>query len=258
MGRGPVIEQRRNITNAQKGKTFTIHAKLITLAAQKGGDPDKNPALSDAIYKAKKDNVPNENIARAIKKGTGEDKTGTQIQEVFYEGYGAGGVGVIVKVLTDNKNRTASNIRHLFTKNGGSLGEAGSLSGFTFKFVGVCYIDITGKKLEEIEEFIIESGASDYSQNDENTIKIITEKQSLKQVTGYLESKGLKIMEYNLEYMPVNTIEISDFEKAVKILKLVEELENDEDVETVWFNYEMSEELEKQAKEAIENAKFRT
>ncbi|MDP5039087.1 MAG: YebC/PmpR family DNA-binding transcriptional regulator, partial [Candidatus Gracilibacteria bacterium] len=125
MGRGPVVQGKKAASNAVKQKVFSLHSKLIALAAQKGGDPDLNPALYDAIEKARKDNVPNDNIERSIKKGTGEDKDSSQISEIVYEGYGVGGVAVIVKVLTDNKNRTASNIRHIFSKYGGNMGESG-------------------------------------------------------------------------------------------------------------------------------------
>ncbi len=258
MWRWPVIEHRRQISNAQKWKVFTIHAKLISLAAQKWWDPNKNPALFEAIEKAKKNNVPNENINRAIKKWTWEDKSANQIQEIFYEWYASWWVWIIIKSLTDNKNRTTSNIRHIFTKYSWNLWESWSVSSFIFKFVWICYIDISWKKLNEIEDYIIESWASDYLKEDENIIKIITEKQDLKQVIKYLELKNINVYEYNLEYIPTNIIKITDFEQWLKIIKLIEELENDEDIEKVWSNYEMSEELEKQIIEAIEKAKFRT
>ncbi|MDD2486915.1 MAG: YebC/PmpR family DNA-binding transcriptional regulator [Candidatus Gracilibacteria bacterium] len=258
MGRGPVIERQKALVNALRGKTFTIHAKLISLAAQKGGDPDKNPTLHEAIEKAKKDNVPSENIARAIRKGTGEDKEGIQIQEIYYEGYGVGGVGIIAKTLTDNRNRTTSSIRHIFSKYGGSLGETGSVSNFAFKFMGVCYISLSGKKLEEIEEYIIESGAEDYNLEEDDTVRVLSQKQDLASVVKYLKEKGLEITEYGLEYIANSTIGISDFDKALKIIKLVEDLEGDEDIEKVWHNYDISDEMQNQAIEAIEKAKFRT
>jgi YebC/PmpR family DNA-binding regulatory protein len=258
MWRWPVIEQRRNVTNAQKWKVFTIHAKLISLAAQKGWDPNKNPSLFEAIEKAKKANVPSDNIARAIKKWTWDDKDSSQIQEVYYEWYSAGWVWIIAKALTDNKNRTSSNIRHIFGKYSWNLWEMWSVSSFVFKHAGACYIDISGKKLEDLEENIIESWADDYVLDEENIVKIITQKQNLNQVVKFLESKNFNIKEYNLEYIPTNIIQITDFEKALKIIKLIEELQDDEDIEKVWFNYEMSEELQKQVLDAIEKAKFRT
>ncbi|MDD2565917.1 MAG: YebC/PmpR family DNA-binding transcriptional regulator [Candidatus Gracilibacteria bacterium] len=258
MGRGPVIERKRNISNALKGKAFTIHAKLITLAAQKGGDPDKNPTLFDVIEKARKANVPTDNIARAIRKGTGEDKSGLQIMELYYEGFAVGGVGIIAKSLTDNKNRTSSAIRHIFSKYGGNLGETGSVSSFGFKFMGVIYLELKGKKLEELEEIIIESGAEDYLLEDEEILKILTQKQDLAQVANYLKNKNLSIESFGLEYVPNNFIEITDFDKALKIIKLIEDLEEDEDIEKVWYNYSIPDELQDQVIDALEKAKFRT
>ncbi|MCK9272580.1 YebC/PmpR family DNA-binding transcriptional regulator [Candidatus Gracilibacteria bacterium] len=258
MGRGPVIERKRSLTNALKGKVFTIHAKLIAMAAQKGGDPDKNPTLLDAIEKAKKANVPNDNIARAIKKGTGEDKSGALIQEIFYEGYGVGGVGIIVKTLTDNKNRTTSSVRHLFNKYGGNLGETGAVSSFGFKFMGVILVNLNSKKLEDIEEIIIESGADDYLLEDEGQVKIIADKQNMGATLKFLKESGLEIAESSLEYIPQNFISITLFDKAAKIIKLIEDLEEDEDVEKVWHNYDIPDDLQMQVIEAIEKSRFRT
>ncbi|HRI36115.1 MAG TPA: YebC/PmpR family DNA-binding transcriptional regulator [bacterium] len=124
------IKARKGAQDKIRGKTFTIHAKLIALAAQRGGDPDKNPTLAEAIFNAKKANVPADNIDRAVKKGTGEDKNAETILELYYEGYAPGGVGVIVRTLTDNKNRTASNMRHAFSKYGGNLAETGAVSSY--------------------------------------------------------------------------------------------------------------------------------
>jgi YebC/PmpR family DNA-binding regulatory protein len=132
------IKVRKGVQDKIRGKTFTIHAKLIALAAQRGGDPDKNPALTEAIFNAKKANVPADNIDRAIKKGTGEDKSAETILELYYEGYAPGGVGMIVRTLTDNKNRTASNMRHHFSKHGGNLAETGAVSSYGFAYRGVC------------------------------------------------------------------------------------------------------------------------
>lgn len=258
MWRGPVIEKKRNISNAAKWKVFTIHAKLIALAAQKWWDPDKNPSLFDAIEKAKKANVPTDNISRAIKKWTGEDKSGLQIMEIFYEGFAVWWVWVIAKSLTDNKNRTSSNIRHIFTKYGGNLWETWSVSNFGFKFMWVIYIDLNDKTLEDIEEDIIESWAEDYILEDENEVKIITEKQNLMQVVNFLNSKWFVLNSFWLEYIPNALVEIIDFDKALKIIKLLEDLEEDEDIEKVWHNYNISDELQLQALDAIEKAKFRT
>lgn len=258
MWRWPVIERKRALTNALKWKVFTIHAKLITLAAQKWGDPEKNPTLFEAIEKAKKANVPADNITRAIKKWTWEDKDSAQISELYYEWYAVWWVAIIAKSLTDNKNRTSSNIRHIFTKYGWNLGETWSVSNFAFKFVWVVLINLNWKKIEDIEEAIIESWADDYFSEDENEVKVITQKNELSNVLSSLKKSWLDVMESWLEYMATNFVEITDFDKALKIIKLLEDLEEDEDVEKVWYNYNISDELQNQAIDAIEKAKFRT
>lgn len=258
MWRGPVVERRKNLVNAQKWKVFTIHAKLIALAAQKWWDPDKNPSLYEAIEKAKKDNVPADNIARAIKKWTWEDKDSSIIHEIYYEWYATWWVGIVAKSLTDNKNRTSSNIRHIFSKYSWSLWESWSVSSFWFKFGGVINLNLDWKALEEIEEIIINSWASDYIIEDEWFVKIITEKQDLMSSVNFLKSNNLKIEEFGLEYIPTNIIDIVDFDKALKIIKLVEDLEEDEDIEKVWCNYNISDDLQNQVIEAIEKARFRT
>lgn len=258
MWRWPVIERKKNLSNALKWKVFTIHAKLIALAAQKWWDPDKNPSLFDAIEKAKKANVPADNITRAIKKWTWEDKDAAQINEIFYEWYGSWWVWIIAKSLTDNKNRTSSNIRHIFSKYGWNLWESGAVSSFSFKFAGVILLLLEWKTLESIEEDIIESWADDYSLEDDETVRIITQKQDLMQVVKYLKDKWYNLSDFSLEYVPVNFIEITDFDKALKIIKLIEDLEADEDIENVWYNYNISDELQTQAIEAIEKARFRT
>ena len=128
MWRGPVVQARKNAVNAAKGKVFSLHAKLIALAAQKWWNPDDNPTLAAAIIKAKKEGVPSDNIERSIKKGTGEDTSAEQIVEIVYEWYAPGGVAIMVSTLTDNKNRTVANIRHIFNKYGGNMWESGVVS----------------------------------------------------------------------------------------------------------------------------------
>ena len=258
MWRWPVIERQKALNSVLRWKVFSIHAKLIALAAQKWWDPAINPSLFEAIEKAKKDNVPADNIARAIKKWTWEDKAWTMIQEIYYEGFWIWGVWIITKALTDNKNRTSSSVRHIFSKYGWNLWETWSVSSFSFKFMWVCYLNLWEKNIEEIEEDIIESWAEDYFLEDERTVKILSQKQDLANVTKYLKEKWLEITEFWLEYVPNTTISITDFDKVLKIIKLVEDLEADDDIEKVWHNYDISDELQAQAIEAIEKAKFRT
>lgn len=258
MWRWPVIERKKWLVNALKWKTFSIHAKLISIAAQKWWDPDKNPSLFEAIEKAKKANVPADNISRAIKKWTWEDKDSAQISEMYYEWYAVWWVAIVAKSLTDNKNRTSSNIRHIFSKYGWSLWETWSVSNFAFKFVGCAHVNLNSKTVEEIEEIIIDSWADDYIVEDEDEVKVITQKQDLANVIKNLKASWLEITESWLEYIPTNLIEITDFDKALKIIKLVEDLEADEDIEKVWQNYNISEDLQNQAIEAMEKARFRT
>lgn len=258
MWRWPVIERQKALMSALRWKVFTIHAKLIAMAAQKWWDPSKNPTLYEAIEKAKKDNVPAENIARAIRKWTWEDKEWVQIQEVYYEGYWIWWVWIIAKTLTDNRNRTTSSVRHIFSKYGWSLGETWSVSNFAFKFMGVCVVDLWNNNMDDIEEDIINSWAADYALEDEKNVRILSEKQDLASVVKYLKEKWLNVTQFSLEYIATNMISITDFDKALKIIKLVEDLEEDEDVEKVWYNYDISDELQNQAIEAIEKAKFRT
>lgn len=173
-----------------RGKVFAIHAKLISLAAKSGGDPAMNPVLYDALEKARKANVPADNIERAIKKGTGADKEGTEITEIIYEGYSPGGVAVVVKTLTDNKNRTAKNMRHTFSQYGGNLGETGSVSSFAFKYQGYIEVSVGMHSIEQWEEWIIESGASDYEfLEDATQVRISTERTDLMGVVKFLKGQ---------------------------------------------------------------------
>lgn len=255
MGRGPVIERQKQATAKERGKVFAIHGKLIAIAAAKGADPTQNVALADAIYKAKKENVPNDNIDRAIKRWAGLEKWVAAIEEVVYEGYGAGGVAVIIKALTDNRNRTAPSMRHAFSKCGGSLGETGSVSNFAFKFVG--QIQIPGPINEALEEIIIESGADDY-QSEWDIIYIQTSWHELWHVTAFLKGKGVEILASHGEYLATNTTELSEFDKALKVHILIETLEEDEDVEAVWHNAVITPEIQAEIIKHLESHRFRT
>ncbi|ATU05436.1 hypothetical protein BKN14_03210 [Candidatus Gracilibacteria bacterium HOT-871] len=256
MGRGPVVQARKDAVNQVKGKVFSLHAKLIAVAATKGGNPDDNPALFAAIHKAKKEGVPNDNIERAIKKGTGEDKTAAAIQEIIYEGYAPGGVAMMVSTLTDNKNRTVSSIRHIFTKYGGNLGESGVVS-WMFHRKGVIFIDPNKYDYEKIEELVFETNAEDI-QKEEDYIKITTSVDDFNDVEKYLEEKGIDFIETKLDFIPDNDVEITDFDNALKFKKMIEAFDEDEDVALVSSNEIISAELEKQVDEFIEKNKFRT
>jgi len=251
------IHVKKEAQDKRRGKIFTIHAKLIALTAQKGADPEKNPALAEAIDKARKDNVPTDNIERAIAKGAGTAKNAEQILEIVYEGYAPGGVGVVVKALTDNKNRTASNIRHLFSKHGGNLAETGSLTSFAFRLAGVCYLPTNkNKSAEELEEMLLESDAEDFCVEDDGFLKVTVERALLGQLVKYLKGKEVEIEDAGLVYLPTNSILIDDIEKGLKIYKLISDLEEDEDVEDVWSNYDMTDEMKDQVIATIEANTF--
>ncbi|NDK08697.1 YebC/PmpR family DNA-binding transcriptional regulator [Candidatus Gracilibacteria bacterium] len=256
MGRGPTVEGKKNISNAIKQKVFSLHAKLISLAAAKGSDPNLNPALYDALEKARKDNVPSDNIERAIKKGSGEDKSNEQISQIIYEGYAPGGVAIVIQVLTDNKNRTASNIRHIFTKFGGNMGEPGSVA-WIFPRKGV--VTFLKSKVDEnkIEELMFETNVDDI-QKDGEKIKLICPLDNLKEVSDFFKSKGVEFEKSTVEYIPNNEVEVTEFDKALKIIKMTEALDEDEDVEDYSLNAIISDALEKEVYDFIEKNTFKT
>ncbi|MDD2916755.1 MAG: YebC/PmpR family DNA-binding transcriptional regulator [Candidatus Gracilibacteria bacterium] len=259
MGRGPVVGAKKAVSDKARGKAFAIHAKLIALAARNGGDPNMNPALYDALEKARKANVPADNIERAIKKGTGADKDSTEIDEIIYEGYSPGGVAIVVKTLTDNKNRTAKNMRHAFSQYGGNLGETGSVSNFAFRYQGYIETSMGTHSMDQWEEWIIESGASDYEfLEDDTKVRISTERTNLMGAVKFLKGQGLTLDNYGLEYAATNVVNIDDPEKILKLYALLADFEDDDDVEQVWHNAEIDPVLWQQAEEAMNKGRFRT
>lgn len=256
MGRGPVVQARKEAVNSVKGKIFWLHAKLIALAAQKWGDPDENAALAAAIYKAKKEGVPNDNIDRAVKKGTGEDKGAAELVEIVYEGYAPGGVALMVSVITDNKNRTVSNIRHIFSKYGGNLGESGVVS-WMFHKKGVLFIDPSQHSYESIEELVFETNAEDIYL-EAWYIKIVTSLDDFHDVEIFFRDKNIHLYESKIDYIPDTDTEITEFEKALKFTKMMEAFDEDEDVSFVSSNEIISEALQQEVNEFIEKNTFRT
>ncbi len=256
MWRGPVVAKRRDAVNAVKWKVFSLHAKLISIAAQKWGDPDSNPSLASAIYKAKKDWVPNDNIERSIKKWTGEDKSWNQIVEVVYEWYASWWTAVMVSVLTDNKNRTVSSIRHIFSKYWWNMWESWAVS-WMFHRKWVIFISSEKYDYEKIEELVFETKAEDIIKED-SYIKIITQTWDLHEVEKFFEDKWIEIIESKLDYIPDTEVEITEFDKALKFKKMIEAFEEDEDVHIVSTNEIISKDLEKQVDDFIEKNKFRT
>ena len=256
MWRGPVVQARKDAVNAVKGKIFSVHAKLIAIAAQKGGDPDGNPALAAAIYTAKKAWVPNDNIDRAIKRGTGEDKDAAQILEIVYEWYAPGGVALMVQTLTDNKNRTVSSIRHIFTKYGWNMGESGAVS-WMFHRKWVIFIDPKKHDYDSVEELVFETNAEDII-SEEDYIKVITWVEDFTDVEKFLEHKGIEVMESKLDFVPENDTVIDDFDKVLKFKKMIEAFNEDEDVSLVSSNEVINPKLDVEVEEYIEKHSFKS
>ena len=232
------------MTDAKRGKIFTQHAKMIALAAQQGGgDLTMNPSLRVAVDLAKADNVPNINIDRAIKKGTGELKDGMMISEVTYEGYGPGGSAILIHAITDNKNRTLGNVRVILTKHGGNMGEAGCVS-WMFSKKGVIHIPLAGLKVEDVEMAVIDSGALDMKQEGE-TMVVTTAYDQLIHTKKFLAEKKIPMESAELENIPSVTVPIHDLEMASKLLRLMDALDEDEDVSDVSSNFDIAEEIMK-------------
>lgn len=256
MWRGPVVQARKDAVNKIKWKIFSIHAKLIAIAASSWWNPDDNPSLALAIAKAKKEWVPAANIEKAIKKWTWEDKDAAQIQEIVYEWYVPGGVSVMVSCLSDNKNRTVSNIRHIFTKYGWNLWESWAVS-WAFNRKWVIFIDPKKHDFDSIEELTYETSAEDIIWED-NYIKIISSVEDYHEIEKFFEDKWIEIMESKLDYLSDNESEITEFDKALKFTKMIEAFNEDEDVSQVSTNEIISSELQKEVDDFIEKNTFRT
>lgn len=256
MWRGPVVQARKNAVNAVKWKIFSVHAKLIAIAAQKWWDPDQNPSLYSAIHTAKKAWVPNDNIERAIKKWTWEDKEAARIEEIIYEWYAPGWVALMVQTLSDNKNRTVSNIRHIFSKYGWNMWETWAVS-WMFHRKWVIFIDPSKYDYEKIEELAIEGWAQDII-NESSYIKIITDVEDFTSVEKFFEENDIELMESKLDFVPENDTEITEFEKALKFVKMIEAFNEDEDVNIVSSNEIISDELQKEVDDYIEKHSFRS
>ncbi len=256
MWRGPVVQARKDAVNKVKWKIFSIHAKLISIAASKWWNPDDNPSLATAIYKAKKDWVPANNIEKAIKKWTWEDKEAAAIQEIVYEWYAPGWVSVMVQTLTDNKNRTVSSIRHIFSKFGWNMWENWAVS-WMFHRKWVIFINPEKHSPEEIEELVYDTNAEDFIVQDWY-IKIITSVEDYHEVEKFFEDKWISILESKLDFVPDNDVEITEFDKALKFTKMIEAFNDDEDVAQVSTNEVINPDLQKEVDDFIEKNTFRT
>lgn len=236
------IKRKKGAADAKRGKIFTKIIREITMAARLGGgDPEKNPRLRQAIIAAKEENMPKENIERAIKKGIGADgDDGSSFEEVVYEGYGPGGVAVLVEVLTDNKNRTVAEIRHIFSKYGGNLGENGCVS-WMFDKKGSILIDKRQIDEDKLMEIAIEAGADDVKE-EENEYEVLTSPTLLDEVRATIEGKGIKVLSSRISMIPKTTVELTG-EKAISMLKLMEKMEDNDDVQNVYANFDIPDEI---------------
>ena len=235
------IKNKKGKEDAKRGKIFTKLGRYIMVAAKEGGgDPEYNPSLKAAIEKAKAQNMPNDNIERAIKKGTGE-LGADNFEEIIYEGYGPAGIAVFAVCLTDNRNRTAPDVRHAFDKCGGNLGQAGCVT-FMFDRRGIIAIEREDSIDEdELTMLAIKLGAEDFAAEDEG-FEIITTMEDFNAVRDGLQEAGYKFAMAELTYIPQNTIEITDETGLKNMEKLIDMLEDNDDVQEVYHNWEMPEE----------------
>lgn len=243
------IKRKKGANDAERGKIFTKLAKEIAVAVRAGGpDPDGNFRLKMCLQKAKNNNMPADNIKRCIEKAAGLGESAA-IEEFFYEGYGAGGVAILCEMLTDNRNRCASEIRYLFNRNNGNLGETGCVS-YMFERKGQVLVSLADQDEDELMMTALDAGAEDMLVNpgdeDEDipaSAEIITSPSDLEAVRGSLLAAGYNVTEAEIIMQPASTIPITDPETAAKLIKLVEALEDNDDVKAVYANYDISDEL---------------
>jgi len=236
------IKHKKAAKDAKRGKLFTKLIKEITVAARNGGDPDANPRLRSAVLTARAASLPNDTIDRAMKKGSGQLE-GQTLEEIDYEGYGPGGVAIMVRVLTDNRNRTVSELRFLFSKHGGNLGEANSVA-WMFQKRGVIHVDKTGVDEDRVMELALEAGADDVADVGES-FEVISSPDTLDVLRGRLEGAELKLIGAEVTMVPNNTVHLTGAQ-ASSALKLLEALEDHDDVQNVSANLDVDPaELEK-------------
>jgi YebC/PmpR family DNA-binding regulatory protein len=234
------IKRRKAVVDAKRGKVFTRLAReIISAAREGGGDPDSNARLRTAVVAARAENMPNANIDKAIKRGTGEIE-GAAYEEVAYEGYGPGGVAMFIDVMTDNRNRTVGEVRHALTKHNGSLGENGCVA-WIFEPKGIITIAAGGRGEEQLMELVVEAGAEDFSV-DGDQVAVVTPPAELFVVRDALEQQGESIQSAELTRVPQNTVKL-DGKEAEQMIKLMDALEELDDVQRVSANFDIPEEI---------------
>ncbi|GLZ06878.1 putative transcriptional regulatory protein [Actinomadura sp. NBRC 104412] len=234
-------KHKKAALDAKRGKLFAKLIKNIEVAARTGGgDPDANPTLYDAIFKAKKNSVPNDNIERARKRGAGEEAGGADWQNITYEGYAPGGVALLVECLTDNRNRAASEVRVALTRNGGSLADPGSVS-YLFNRKGVVIVPKAGTTEDEVMMAVLDAGAEEVNDLGEN-FEIVCEAGDLLSVRTALQEAGIDYESADSSWLPSVSVPL-DEETAKKVFRLIEALEDSDDVQDVWANFDVSDEV---------------
>ena len=239
------IKHKKAATDAKRGKQFTKLARAITVAAREGGgDPDANPTLATAVQKARDFSMPKDNIQRAIDRGTGAGSDSQAIERAVYEGYGPGGAAILVEALTDNRNRSGAEIRHAFDKNGGSLGEPGSVA-WIFEKRGVVLVD--GDRYDEDDLIAaVDAGADDVA-TDGDLLKVTSDPANLGAVRAAIEDAGVEIQSAALAMEPKNVVEVTDEAEARRLVRLMETLDEHDDVDAVHANFDIPAELLEQA-----------
>jgi len=235
------IKRKKGAADAKRGKIFTKLIKEITLAARLAGpDPEGNARLRQAIMAAKEENMPKDNIDRAIKKGTGGADGSAGYEEVIYEGYGPGGVAVLVEVMTDNKNRTVAEIRHIFSKHGGNLGENGCVS-WIFEKKGSILLDKKSVSEDALMEIALDAGAEDVRE-EENEFEVVTDPVMFEQVKKAIDDKGIKYIKAQVTKIPQSAVRL-EADKAVQMLKLMEKMEDNDDVQYTYANFDIPDDI---------------
>ena len=236
------IKHKKGAADAKRGKLFSKLSRAIIVAAKEGGgDPSGNLSLQNAIEKAKSYSMPKDNIDRAIAKGSGADADASAFETVVYEGYGPSGVAVIVEALTDNRNRTASDVRHTFAKNDGNLGGSGAVS-WLFERRGVVLVPAAGTDEDELTLAAAEGGAEDVAL-DGSSYQVLTAPENLAAVREAIEQAGFTIDSAELTMLPKTTVEVADEGDAKKVLRLMDQLEDNDDVQDVYANFDIPEQV---------------
>lgn len=234
------IKRKKGAADAKRGQIFTRLTREIVMAAREGGgDPESNFRLRLAVEKARDQNMPKENIERAIKRGTGESKDSAVFEQVFYEGYAPNGVALMIECFTENRNRTVAEVRHVLTRAGGTLGEAGSV-GWQFKRAAYFSIPGTEQDMENIFDIAVEAGADDVNYDD-GTIEIIGPVENFKTILDALRNGKYQVDEAELRMLPINEMELG-VEDTLQVLRSIESLEDLDDVQNVYHNLRISEE----------------